>query len=269
MKPNPANIFKGAAWYYARYRRPYQAKIFSDIIAYYHLDGKGHLLDLGCGTGELTVPLAPYFEEAIGVDPSRDMLVEAKERAKTKDIHNIRWIEGRAEDIDQPIGSVRLTTAGVSFHWMQQPLILKKIYELTENGGGMVIIGELSPVRGKEKIEDWKKKRQELIEKYLGSKRRAGDNLHKDFIPEKRPFENIIRESPFHAFKFKEYKYTTERNIGEIIGFLYSTSYANKRLFGEKTDEFEQELQRELLKLVPSDRFVECGKTDVFLLRKQ
>lgn len=265
---HPANIFKGTARYYARYRRPYPAQLFRDIISYFHLDGKGRLLDLGCGTGELTVPLAPHFEEAIGVDPSQDMLDEAKARAKEKSVSNIRWIEGKAEDIEPPLGPIRLTTAGASFHWMQQLVVFRKVYNVTENGGGMVLIGDTSPVRGREKTEDWKMKRKKLIEKYLGPDRRAGDNLHKDFIPEKRPFEELIPDSPFHTFDFKVYEYATERNIDEIVGFLYSTSYANKRLFGGRADEFEQELRQELLKLVPSGKFIEGGRVEMFLLRK-
>jgi len=268
MKPASSNIFKGTAWYYARYRRPYPTQIFPDIIDYYKLDGKGRLLDLGCGTGELAIPLASHFEDVIGLDPSADMLAEAKNKASKKNVSNIRWIEEKAEDIEPSFAPVRLTTTGVSFHWMKQPIVFEKVYEITDNGGGMVIVGDTSPVRGKEKTEDWKMKRKGLIIKYLGEERRAGDNLHKNFIPEKRPFEELINESSFRTFEFKEYPYTTERNIDEIIGFLYSTSYASKRLFGDRADEFEQELRQELLKLVPSGKFVESGKADVFLLRK-
>lgn len=268
MSANASNIFKGTAWYYARYRWPYPAQIFPDVVEYYKLDGKGKLLDLGCGTGELTLPFAKYFEETIGVDPSADMLAEAKTKAEQEGISDVRWIESKAEDIDPSLAPVRLTTAGVSFHWMNQPAVFEKVYNISEPDGGMVIIGDTSPVRGKEKTEDWKMKRKELIIKYLGEERRAGDNLHKDFIPEKRPFEELIAESPFKTFEFKEYEYTTERTIDEIVGFLWSTSYAGKRQFGDRVDEFEQELREELLKLVPSNKFIEWGKSDVFLLRK-
>ena len=268
MNPRSSNIFKGTAWYYARYRRQYPTQVFKDIIDYYKLNGKGCLLDLGCGTGEIAIPLAPYFEDVVGLDPSSDMLVGAKAKAKIKKVFNIKWVKGKAEDIELSFAPIRLTTAGVSFHWMNQPVVLEKVYRMTENNGGMVVIGDTSPVRGKEKTEDWKMKRKELIIKYLGEERRAGDHLHKDFIPEKRPFEELIEGSPFRTFEFKEYPYTTERNIDEIVGFLYSTSYANKRLFGDKADDFEQELRKELLELVPSGRFVESGKADVFLLQK-
>ena len=268
MQPNPANIFKGTAEYYAQYRRPYPRQLLADIVSYYGLDGKGRLLDVGCGTGELTLPLSKYFQKTVGVDPSPDMLAEAKHKAQKEHASNISWIEGKVEDIDESLAPIRLTTAGVSFHWMNQPAVFEKVYGMTERGGGMVIINDMSPVRGKEKKEDWKMKRKELIIKYLGEERRAGDNLHKDFIPEKPLFDELIGESLFKTFELKEYPYTTERNIDEIVGFLYSTSYANKRLFGGKAEEFEKELREELLHLVPSGRFVEDGKCDVFLMTK-
>lgn len=268
MTLSPTNIFKGTAWYYARYRRPYPAQLLRDIVDYYHLNGKGRLLDLGCGTGELTLPFARYFKEAVGLDASADMIAEAKNKAAEQGITNVQWGEKRAEDIDDTYAPLKLTTAGVSLHWMNQPPILRKIYEMTDQDGGMVIIGDTSPVRGKEKTEDWKMKRKELIIKYLGEGRRAGDYMHKDFIPEKRPFDELIAKSLFRTFEFREYPYTTERSIDEIVGFLYSTSYANKRLFGDHADEFEKELREELLELVPFGRFVEGGKADVFLLRR-
>lgn len=266
--PSSSNIFKGTAWYYARYRRSYPQKIFDDIVSYYKLDGAGRLLDLGCGTGELTLPLSKHFVDAIGIDPGAEMLAEAQNKAALEGIDNIKWIEGNAEDVDDSFAPIRLSTAGASFHWMNHPIVLEKVYKITQAGGGMVIIGDTSPVRGKSKTEDWKMKRKELIIKYLGKERRAGDHLHKNFIPEKRPFEELIAESSFKTFEFKEYPYTTKRNIDEIVGFLYSTSYANKRLFDDRAEEFEDELREELLRLVPSGIFEETGKADVFFLSK-
>ncbi|MEK7505568.1 MAG: class I SAM-dependent methyltransferase, partial [Patescibacteria group bacterium] len=265
---NSSSLFQGAALYYARYRRQYSPKIFTDIVSFYGLNGKGRLLDLGCGTGELTLPLSPYFLDAVGVDPSADMLFQAKGRQKREKNSNIHWVQGRAEDIKKTIAPVRLVTSGASFHWMDQSVVLNKAYSVLENAGGMVIIADPSPVRGKDKKEDWKVKRQKIIEKYLGLDRRAGDYLHKNFIPEKRPFAELIKESPFRVFEFENYKYTTERSIDDIIGFLYSTSYASRRLFGDSVDDFEKEMRQELSGLVPKGIFIEEGNTEMFLLRK-
>jgi ubiquinone/menaquinone biosynthesis C-methylase UbiE len=59
-------------------------------VSYYRLNRKGTLLDLGCGTGELTVPLAQYFEKAIGLDPSPETLDEARSRTKENNARNIQ-----------------------------------------------------------------------------------------------------------------------------------------------------------------------------------
>jgi len=266
--PSPSNIFKGTAQYYAQYRRPYSKQLFEDIVSYYRLGGKGRLLDLGCGTGELTIPLASHFQNAIGLDPSSDMLAVAKSKADEQRVLNITWTQGKAEDLDEMYGPLHLTIAADSFHWMNQALVFEKVYGLTEKGGGMAIIGDASTAYDEDKAEDWKAKRKEVISNYLGEDRRAGDHLYKDFIPEERPFKELIAESAFRTFDLKVYPYTTERTIDEMIGFLYSTSYAAKRLFGEHADEFEHELRHELLQLVPSNKFIEGGTVNVYLLRK-
>jgi SAM-dependent methyltransferase len=63
-------LFTGTAWHYARYRPGYPQVFFDDVVQRFHLDGTGRLLDLGCGTGQLTLPLAEHVTEAVGMDPS-------------------------------------------------------------------------------------------------------------------------------------------------------------------------------------------------------
>ncbi|MGH9173431.1 MAG: class I SAM-dependent methyltransferase, partial [Vicinamibacterales bacterium] len=62
------DLFKGTASYYARYRPGYPAEFFAAVVEHFGLDGAGRLLDLGCGTGQLLIPLAPFVEAAIGMD---------------------------------------------------------------------------------------------------------------------------------------------------------------------------------------------------------
>jgi SAM-dependent methyltransferase len=73
-------LFTGTAWHYARYRPGYPSMFFTDLVARFHLDGTGRLLDLGCGTGQLTLRLAEHVAAAIGIDPEPEMLTEARGR---------------------------------------------------------------------------------------------------------------------------------------------------------------------------------------------
>ncbi|TLF77579.1 class I SAM-dependent methyltransferase [Nocardia cyriacigeorgica] len=124
------NLFAGTAWHYARYRPGYPEMFFSDLIASYHLDGSGRLLDLGCGTGQLILGLAAHVAEAVGVDPESAMLVEAARRAQAAQITNVTWLQGRAEDLPDSLACFDLVTMGRSFHWMERERILGSLEEV-------------------------------------------------------------------------------------------------------------------------------------------
>lgn len=266
-----SKIFDGTAKYYAKYRRKYPPEVFNSIAKYYKLTTEplqSVMVDFGCGTGEIAIPLAKYFNKVVCVDASKDMLYEAQKRATNNKVNNIEFINSKAEEFDLAQAQPFLVTAAVSFHWMDQPLLLNTIWEHVSVGGGFVIIDDNSPVRGTDKTEDWKMKRKEIIFKYLGEYRRAGDYLYKDIIYNKVSFEDRIIASKFKTYEFKSYEYTTTRTIDDLLGFLYSTSYAAKRLFGDRAEEFENEFRKELLHLVPDGKFVEPGLVRMYLTIK-
>ncbi len=91
------------------------------------------VLDVGCGTGNITRPLAEYVERIDAVDLSLPML----ERAGTLpggDSQKIRWLHGRAEDVElEP--PYALVTAGESLHWMEWNVVLPRLARaLTAHG---------------------------------------------------------------------------------------------------------------------------------------
>ena len=48
--------FAGTAEHYQHYRVPYPDEVFDWIRREYGLDGRGRLLDAGCGTGYVCLP---------------------------------------------------------------------------------------------------------------------------------------------------------------------------------------------------------------------
>ncbi|KOX52257.1 class I SAM-dependent methyltransferase, partial [Streptomyces sp. NRRL F-6492] len=75
-------LFAGAAPYYGRGRLPYAPGLVDVLAGVLGLDGRGRLLDVGCGPGTLALPLAHLFEEVVGVDPDGGMLAEARRGAE-------------------------------------------------------------------------------------------------------------------------------------------------------------------------------------------
>ncbi|WP_406110583.1 class I SAM-dependent methyltransferase [Streptomyces sp. NBC_01003] len=69
------------AEYYAKYRPGYPPQVLDALQSAFGLDTDDVVLDLGCGTGQLTVPLASRVRSVIGMDPEPDMLRLAKESA--------------------------------------------------------------------------------------------------------------------------------------------------------------------------------------------
>jgi len=61
------------------------------------LTGK-RALDFGCGVGRLTVALAPYFEEVIGLDISGPMVEQATTLCKAQ---NVRFVLNQADNLKQ------------------------------------------------------------------------------------------------------------------------------------------------------------------------
>jgi SAM-dependent methyltransferase len=118
MSADPAfdPAFRGEiAAYYARYRRGYPDAVVDAIAAAFDLGPADTVLDLGCGTGQLSVPLATRAGNVIGMDPEPDMLTQAKQNQ----IKNIRWVRGADRDVaTQNLTGLAAMTVAVAIHWM-------------------------------------------------------------------------------------------------------------------------------------------------------
>lgn len=70
-------------------------KYDGDFSLFLNLIDKGSVLDLGCGTGRLTIPLAQKGLEVVGLDASQPMLDLAREKSKSL---SIQWVQGDIRD---------------------------------------------------------------------------------------------------------------------------------------------------------------------------
>jgi SAM-dependent methyltransferase len=75
----------------------YVAKTLSLLEARYGQIGKGRCLDLGCGVGRVTLPLARQFAEVVGLDVSNSMLAEAQRNLRFFGVTNTTL--GRSDDL--------------------------------------------------------------------------------------------------------------------------------------------------------------------------
>jgi ubiquinone/menaquinone biosynthesis C-methylase UbiE len=251
---NPDNIFTGTAWYYARFRPTYPDEVIHLLVERFKLGQKSRILDLGCGTGQVALKLAPYVAEVVAVDPQEEMLEEGKTEAGSRGISNITWLKGESGSlpgIAVQIGKIDLTVIARAFHWMNREQTLTDLFKMTKSGGGVAVISDSGPMDGA--MIPWKEIIRQTVRKWLGEERKAGTDG--TFSHPKKRFEVYLKESEFR--NYEEETCPVERNwtLDEIIGYMYSTSFASPSVLGDKKDAFEVDLREQLQKIKPAGRF--------------
>ncbi len=119
-------VFEGTAGYYRQGRKPYAPALADALAEHLHLDGRGRLLDVGCGPGTVALLFAHLFEDVIGLDPDSGMLAEAQRTAAEERIINASWVQMRAEDLPGPPSapSESSASANLSTGWTDPELRL-------------------------------------------------------------------------------------------------------------------------------------------------
>ena len=74
--------FASTAEHYAAHRPDHDERAIEHVCERLDLDGDAWVIDLGCGTGELALPLSAHVERVVGLDPSRPTLRRARRRAR-------------------------------------------------------------------------------------------------------------------------------------------------------------------------------------------
>jgi ubiquinone/menaquinone biosynthesis C-methylase UbiE len=264
---NTENLFSGTAWYYSRYRPGYPDELFRLLVEKYALDGFSRVLDLGCGTGQITVQIAKHVSEVIAVDPNEEMLNEAKKQFAAQSIKNVRCILGESGNLPQmadEIGKINLTFIARAFHWMDGEQTLKDLYRITQPGGGVSVIDDSRP-SDNQKLP-WKKVIDQKVKHWLGEERKAG--TEGTFSPPAKRFEAILKESAFQNLEIVRFDLTRSWTIDRIVGCLYSTSSSSPLVLGNKKEAFEADLRAQLRELEPAGEFQEPITVEIMMVRK-
>jgi tRNA/tmRNA/rRNA uracil-C5-methylase (TrmA/RlmC/RlmD family) len=82
-----------------RYRRGYPSAVIDTLIGAFALTGDDVVIDLDCGTGQLTLPIARRVRAVAGLDPEPEMLACARRTAAEQGARNANWVLGADTDI--------------------------------------------------------------------------------------------------------------------------------------------------------------------------
>jgi SAM-dependent methyltransferase len=210
-------LFRGAAWYYARFRPGYAPGLIELLAARAGLGPRSRVLDLGTGTGQLAVPLAAYAAEVVAVDPEPEMLAELVE------LPNLRAVEARAEEVDETWGHFDLVTIGNAFHWMD-PAILDRLP--TDQ---VALCGVDS--------DRYQAVAREVAQELFGPR---------PAFRQQARYEQTLAASVFSQVEELHAEVERTWSVDELVGVAFSTSFASPGRLGDRKDEFERELRARL-----------------------
>jgi SAM-dependent methyltransferase len=259
------SLFTGTAGYYERGRLPYAPVLAETFARSLDLDGRGRLLDVGCGPGTVTLRLAALFEEAVGLDPDPGMLAAASEAAVRRGVPNATWVQRRAEDLPADLGSFRAVTFAASFHWMDRPKVAAAVATMLDPGGAAVQV-DAPGYRPGDRTDDRAGDSElpfppppdaaldELRRRYLGPGRRAGQSI-RNTSPGGE--DEVFRRAGFRPAQTVAVPdgRIIERTADDIVAGVFSTSSTAPHLFGGRQAGYEKDLRQILSGASPSGRF--------------
>jgi SAM-dependent methyltransferase len=263
IKPDfPTDAFAGTATYYARYRVPYPISLMDDLTERAGIRGDGRLLDIACGPGRIAIPLAPHFREVWAIDLEPEMISVGREEAKQHGVTNIKWLIGKAEEMEAEAGSFDLITIGEAFHRLDQQFIATRGMQWLSPGRYLTTLGYDNITKG---TEPWQRIVADIVRKWTASS--ATDSKRKVRAkPGSGPEHNqrVLQEAGFMDVKSYSFTYPYVWTIESILGNLYSQSHCSKNVLRDKVEAFEIELKRTLLAYDGNGQYHEnmsCGYT--------
>ena len=93
--------------------------------------------DIGCGTGQCTQPLSPYFEFVYGMDVSEAQVNEA---VRMNQWSNVQYQVSPAETTALSNNSINLITAAQAFHWFKHDLFYQEVKRILKPNGILGLI---------------------------------------------------------------------------------------------------------------------------------
>jgi len=130
--------FGRAASDYATHRAGFPPAFFELLASRGYAQPGQTALDLGTGTGTVARGLAGMGLTVTGLDPSQNLLNQARALDQHAGVH-VTYCTGKAEESGLPDCSYDLVTAGQCWHWFDRPRAAAEVLRLLRPGGRLVI----------------------------------------------------------------------------------------------------------------------------------
>ncbi|GBL91540.1 Putative methyltransferase DDB_G0268948 [Araneus ventricosus] len=260
-------LFAGAkhAQIYAKYR-PFPPKLLvKSIIEYLKIKRNPPFkkaVDVGCGSGQSTIVLSPYFETVIGLDISEAQIECAKQFNLSR---NIEYkVTTKVGNLPIASSSVDLVTFSQSLHWFKGEEIFPEIERILQPNGVIAAYGYWIPIP---KINEHDKNMEinRLITQYLHE-----DKLGRYWDSERYIVQGYYStiDLPFKNTHRLNFQQTSDSTLQDYMGYLSSWS-AYQKLVKEDPLTAKQlldEIEKKIIKILGEEKPTLSLYTDFFMI---
>ncbi|KAF2346215.1 Methyltransferase type 11 [Trinorchestia longiramus] len=217
-----SRYFEGAkhVFNYAKFRPSPPASLIDAIIEFTKAKVPGgelqSCIDVGCGSGQSTPCLSPYFSKVLGVDVSPAQIEAANATEKPS---NVSYEVCQAEKLPLDAASVQLVTACQACHWFDMPTFFSETDRILVPGGVVALYSYRMPTFKHPKAEEALSVIQQFYDVELkGCWAPERVDVDEGYIAERF---NI----PYPDF-FRDYNFSLERSVTarDVRGWLSSWS---------------------------------------------
>lgn len=148
------------------------------------------IVDIGCGTGNSSEICTDYANKVIGIEPSEDMLMKAKEKENGK----LTFKKGFGNDTDLDSNIADIVICSQAFHWMEPNSTIKEVSRILKKGGIFAVIdADTFPVIDL-RIEKLNSDIEEMVEK-------LDKEQNLIIYPRSQHLENMMNSNEFEYCK--------------------------------------------------------------------
>ena len=235
-----ADLFRGSAGYYDRYRLPYPEAMLADLVRRAEVSPAGRLLDLACGTGQLAFPLRRWFSEVWAVDQEPDMVDTVRAKAAAEGAGEVRAIVSRAETLRAEPGYFDLVVCGNAFHRLDRDLTAGLVLGWLQPGGHLALCWSPQPWSGE---RDWQRALAGLLDRWMTALG-AGGRIPAgwDEARQRRPDLQVLSDAGFEVAGSHEFPVEHRWSLPAIAGLIRSTSFLPASVLGDQGAAFDADL---------------------------
>ena len=127
------STFDGAALLYDEMRPGYPEALFDDVAFLSGIPAGGRILEIGCGTGQATLPLARRGYEVLCVELGENLAAVA--RRNLAGYPGVEVRVGAFEEYPLQEGLFDLVVSATAFHWLDPAVAYPKVARSLKPGG--------------------------------------------------------------------------------------------------------------------------------------